>query len=175
VNLIEHFQNARNPVCVPAGQAIFHEGERGTVMYLLMDGMADLTVGGVMVELAIAGSLIGEMALIDDAERSATLTARTDCKLIAIDSRRFDVLIRESPGFAREVMKVMAERMRRMNERLNEPVELSLPATDDQARELEQPGASERGREGDGVSAGRFPDLEAQFAEAGGKGIRFPD
>ena len=160
MNLIEHFQNARNPVCVPAGQAIFHEGERGTVMYLLMDGMADLTVGGVMVELAIAGSLIGEMALIDDAERSATLTARTDCKLIAIDSWRFDVLIRESPGFARQVMKVMAERMRRMNERLEG---------------LEKPGAPERGGEGDGVSAGRFPDLEAQFAEAGGKGIRFPD
>jgi CRP-like cAMP-binding protein len=125
VNLIEHFQNARNPIYVPSGQAIFREGERGTVMYLLMDGMADLTVGGTMVELAIAGSIIGEMALIDDSERSATLTARTDCKLVAIDGKRFDVLVRESPGFARHVMKVMAERLRRMNERLG-PNELAL-------------------------------------------------
>ena len=120
MNLIEHFQNARNPICIPAGQAIFHEGERGTVMYLLMDGMADLTVDGVMVELAIAGTLIGEMALIDQSERSATATARTDCRLLAIDSKRFDLLIRESPGVARHVMKVMAERLRRMNERLTE-------------------------------------------------------
>jgi CRP-like cAMP-binding protein len=160
VNLIEHFQNARNPVCVPAGEVIFHEGERGAVMYLLMDGMADLTVGGVMVELAIAGSLIGEMALIDASERSATLTARTDCKLIAIDSKRFDLLIRESPGFGRHVMKVMAERLRRMNERLEE---------------LEKPAAPERGGEGDRVTAGRFPDIDAHFAEAGSEGLRLLD
>jgi CRP/FNR family cyclic AMP-dependent transcriptional regulator len=123
VDLIQHFQNARNPICIPAGHVIFHEGERGTVMYLLMDGMADLTVGGVMVELDIAGSIIGEMALIDDSARSATATARTDCRLLAVDSKRFDLLIRESPTFARHVMKLMAERMRRMNERLvPEPV-----------------------------------------------------
>jgi CRP-like cAMP-binding protein len=126
VDLIEHFQNARNPICVPAGQAVFHEGERGTVMYLLLDGMADLTVSGVMVELAIAGSIVGEMALIDDSERSATLTARTDCKLVAIDGKRFDVLVRESPGFARHVMKIMAERLRRMNERITPMKELAL-------------------------------------------------
>ena len=123
MNLIEHFQNARNPVCIPAGHVIFHEGEHGTVMYLLMDGMADLTVGGAMVELAIAGSIIGEMALVDESARSATATARTDCRLLAIDGKRFDLLIRESPSFARHVMKLMAERMRRMNERLvPEPV-----------------------------------------------------
>jgi CRP-like cAMP-binding protein len=88
--------------------------------------MADLTVSGVMVELAIAGSIVGEMALIDDSERSATLTARTDCKLVAIDGKRFDVLVRESPGFARHVMKIMAERLRRMNERITPMKELAL-------------------------------------------------
>ena len=131
MNLIEHFQNARNPIGIPAGNVIFHEGERGTVMYLLMDGMADLTVDGVMVELAIAGSIIGEMALIDDTVRSATATARTDCRLLAIDGKRFDLLIRESPTFARHVMKLMAERMRRMNERLT-----ADPATDVRFREI---------------------------------------
>jgi CRP/FNR family cyclic AMP-dependent transcriptional regulator len=128
VNLIEHFQNARNPICIPAGHVIFHEGERGTVMYLVMDGMADLTVDDVMVELAIAGTIIGEMALIDDSARSATATARTDCRLLAIDGKRFDLLIRESPGFARHVMKLMAERLRRMNERLTEEPVRDVPS-----------------------------------------------
>jgi CRP-like cAMP-binding protein len=141
VNLIEHFQNARNVICIPAGEAIFHEGERGTVMYLLMDGMADLTVGGRLVELAIAGSLLGEMALIDDAERSATATARTDCRLIAIDARRFDLLIRESPTFGRQVMKVMAERLRRMNERLREANELARKTAVAEARTARFPQA----------------------------------
>jgi CRP-like cAMP-binding protein len=157
VNLIEHFQNARNLICVPAGQAIFHEGERGTVMYLLMDGMADLTVGGRLVELAIAGSLLGEMALIDDAERSATATARTDCRLISIDSRRFDLLIRESPTFGRQVMKVMAERLRRMNERLREAEELALRAKLAEARTTRIPQAREARRRSfrGGDSSGR--------------------
>lgn len=120
MNVIEHFQDARHILSIPAGQAIFHEGERGTVMYVLLDGMVDVSVGGLMVELAQPGSLLGEMALVDNAERSATAVARSDCRLVAIDARQFDLLVRETPEFARHVMRVIAERLRRMNERLHE-------------------------------------------------------
>lgn len=120
INVVEHFRHARNVVTIPAGHAIFHEGEKGGVMYVLLDGMVDVSVGGLMVELAQPGSLLGEMALVDGSERSATATARTDCRLVAIDSRQFDLLVHETPAFARHVMRVMAERLRRMNERLRE-------------------------------------------------------
>lgn len=120
MNVLEHFQNARSVVVVLAGDAIFHEGERGSVMYVLIEGMADVTVGGLLVELAQPGTLLGEMALVDASERSATVTARTNCRLVAIDARQFDLLVQETPEFARHVMRVMAERLRRMNERLRE-------------------------------------------------------
>ena len=120
INVIEHFQNARHIISIPAGQAIFHEGERGTVMYVLLEGMVDVSIGGLMVELAQPGSLLGEMALVDNAERSASAVARTDCRVVAIDAKQFDLLVRETPEFARHVMRVMAERLRRMNERLRE-------------------------------------------------------
>ena len=120
VNVIEHFKNARHVVSIPAGQAIFHEGERGSVMYVLLEGMVDVSIGGLMVELAQPGSLLGEMALVDGGERSASAIARTNCRLVAIDARQFDLLVQETPAFARHVMRVMAERLRRMNERLRE-------------------------------------------------------
>jgi CRP-like cAMP-binding protein len=58
------------------------------------------------------------MALIDGSPRSATAVCRTRCRLAAIDTARFDALVRETPEFARHVMGSMAERMRRMNDRL---------------------------------------------------------
>lgn len=130
MNLIEHFQAARNFVTVPAGEPIFREGEAGAVMYVLLDGMADVIVGDTLVELAQPGGLLGEMALVDMSPRSATVVARSDCRLIPIEAKQFDLLVRETPEFARHVMGVIAERLRRMNERLREAVgEVSFRVT----------------------------------------------
>jgi CRP/FNR family transcriptional regulator, cyclic AMP receptor protein len=120
MNLIEHFRHARKVLSVPAGEAIFREGDSGTVMYVLLDGEADIVVGEAPIERAGPGTLVGEMALVDISPRSASLVARTDCRLLPIEPREFDLLIRETPEFARHVMSVMADRLRRMNERMKE-------------------------------------------------------
>ena len=127
MDLIGHFQDARNFITVQAGDAIFREGDPGTVMYVLIDGLAEVTVADTLVELATAGALIGEMALVDMSTRSATVIARSDCRLIPVDAKQFDLLVRETPEFARHVMGVIAERLRRMNERLREAMgEISI-------------------------------------------------
>jgi CRP-like cAMP-binding protein len=118
MNLIAHFEDARNAVCIQAGQTIFKQGQRGTVMYVLIDGVAEILVGGHSVEFAEGGALLGEMALVDDEPRSATVVARTACKLVPIPQAQFDLLVRETPEFARCVMMSMAERLRRMNQRM---------------------------------------------------------
>lgn len=120
MDLIGHFQNARETVSLSAGQTLFREGQPAEVMYVMLEGTASVLIGETLVELAGPGALLGEMALVDDSQRSATVIARSDCRLISIDSRQFDLLIREEPAFARQVMRVMAERLRRMNERLTE-------------------------------------------------------
>jgi len=116
MDLIKHFDNARNTVFIEAGQTIFRQGQRGTVMYLLLDGVAEILVGTRSVELAHGGTLIGEMALIDDEARSATVVARTACHLVPIPQAQFDLLVQETPEFARCVMASLAARLRRMNE-----------------------------------------------------------
>ncbi len=120
MNLIEHFQNARDTVSLAPGQTLFSEGQRAEAMYVLLEGTASVLLGETPVELAEPGALLGEMALIDDSKRSATVVARSECRLVSINARQFDLLIREEPAFARQVMKAMAERLRRMNARLTE-------------------------------------------------------
>lgn len=116
MNVIEHFRNARAVRTLPAGTELFRAGEKGDVMYLLLEGSASVMVGSNVVEIAEAGTLLGEMALVDAQQRSATVVTRTQCKLVPIGIAEFDLLVHETPAFSRYVMKVMAERLRRMNE-----------------------------------------------------------
>lgn len=120
MDVLEHFRRARNIVTMPRGAVLFAEGERSSGMYVLVQGRAEISVAGQVVESAGPGALIGEMALVSSAPRSATVTAGTECKVVAVDVRQFDLLVRESPEFARHVMAVIADRLRRTNERLKE-------------------------------------------------------
>lgn len=127
MDLVAHFEGARNLVHIQAGLPLFSEGEFGTNMYVLMEGSAAVCVGGEVLEVAKPGALLGEMALVDSSARSATVIAGANCRVISINRPQFDVLVRESPEFARHVMTVMADRLRRMNERLKEALgELSV-------------------------------------------------
>ncbi|MET1083746.1 MAG: cyclic nucleotide-binding domain-containing protein [Burkholderiales bacterium] len=101
-----------------AGQALFREGEPGDVMYVLITGTANIVVGGEVIEEAGSGALLGELALIDSAPRAATVVATTACRLAPLNKEQFHTLIRETPYFATEVMKVMADRLRRMDRRV---------------------------------------------------------
>ena len=121
MDVLAHFRAARNAVTMPRGSVVFNEGEQGSNMYVLIQGRAEVKVGDQVVESAVPGSLLGEMALISiGAPRSATVVAATECKLVSVDIKTFDLLARESPEFARHVMTVMAERLRHTNDRLRE-------------------------------------------------------
>ena len=120
MDVVAHFRGARSSITMPTGAVLFAEGEQGTTMYVLVEGSAEISVGGDTVETAGPGALLGEMALVSAAPRSATVVMRTPCRLVPVEVRQFDLLVRESPEFARHVMTVMAERLRRTNERLKE-------------------------------------------------------
>ncbi len=117
MDLIELFQDETDSISITAGEAVFHEGDAGLVMYVLIEGLADILVGEELVERAGPGAIFGEMALIDSVPRSATAIARKDCRLLPINAQKFDTLIQKTPNFARHVMQVMATRIRNMNKR----------------------------------------------------------
>ena len=118
VHVLEHFRNDPAVKTVPAGMTLFKAGDPADFVYILIDGQANLLVGKTVVEVAVRGNLLGEVALIDGKPRSATVVTRTQCQVLPIDGARFHALMRELPEFSDYVMNAMAERMRRMNDNL---------------------------------------------------------
>jgi CRP/FNR family transcriptional regulator, cyclic AMP receptor protein len=100
------------------GQKIFAEGQPGKVMYVIAEGEVEILVKGKLIEKVLTGGIVGELGIIDNEPRSATAIAITDCKLIVVDKKRFAFLVQETPNFANQVMKIMARRLRRINEYL---------------------------------------------------------
>ncbi len=109
---------AHNPtiVNVPAGEALFREGEEGRMMYVLTTGSAEVIVNNRVVEALQHGSIVGEIGIVLPGPRSATVVATTDCEFVEVDEKRFQFLVQQTPFFATQVMRVMAERLRRINQ-----------------------------------------------------------
>jgi CRP/FNR family transcriptional regulator, cyclic AMP receptor protein len=118
VHVLEHFRNSPAIKTVPAGTTLFRAGDVADFVYILIEGQANLLVGKTIVEVAVRGNLLGEIALIDGKPRSATVVTRTEVRVLPIDAAHFERLMRDMPEFSRYVMTAMAERMRRMNDNL---------------------------------------------------------
>lgn len=112
------FQHSTEFVELKSGETLFKEGDPGDMVYVLMEGTAEISVGGVVFEKCGSGAIVGEMAVIDTTARSATVTAVSECKFVAISPERFNFLITETPGFAVEVMRTMADRLKRCDMRV---------------------------------------------------------
>ena len=97
------------------GDVIFKEGERGDLMYVIIEGRVEFMIRGTSVRDFGPGEVFGEMALISEKPRSATVVAKTDCKLAPISRKRFLLLVQQSPQFSLHMLDVMAERIRWMD------------------------------------------------------------
>ncbi len=101
-------------VRVPEGTAVIREGEPGDTMFVLLEGELAVTVRGKPIDHLYPGSVLGEMAMVDDRSRSATAVAVGDVELVRFDRPRFLELIRQTPEFAARVMNIMSVRTRRL-------------------------------------------------------------
>lgn len=110
---------SKSEECLPftSGQVVFREGDSGDSLYIVADGQVDIILGNQIIETVESGGMIGEFALIDEKPRSATAVARTDCVLVPVSRQHFLTLIQRTPLFALQVMRIMADRLRRANDR----------------------------------------------------------
>jgi len=108
--------NEREQRTFKAGDVIFKQGDVGDVMYGVIEGEIEITVKDRVVENVGPGGVVGEVALVDTLPRSATATARTDARVAVIDNHRFMLMVAQNPWFSIQVMRVMADRLRRWGE-----------------------------------------------------------
>jgi len=101
-------------ISLPAGQVLFSQGSPGDRAYVVKAGELEIikNLNGRRVLLAVrkSGDVIGEMSLVEDVPRSATVRARTDSQLYAIDQDQFDDLIRNSPTASRVLLNTVLAR-----------------------------------------------------------------
>ena len=97
---------------VPKGRAFIRQGEVGREFFVIVDGEAKVSLPGKRAKAVGPGTALGELALFDQAPRSATVSAESDMRLLVLDSRGFASLIREVPSVAGKLFQVMAQRLR---------------------------------------------------------------
>lgn len=110
-------------VDVPAGHYLFREGEAGSEMYIVESGsIAILRSARGSEPLAVleAGDFLGEMAVLEDQPRFASALARTDCRLLRIERAAFAELLRQNVEIAVRIMRKLALRQRRAEQRISE-------------------------------------------------------
>ena len=98
-----------------AGDVIFRQGDPARELFIVQSGEVEIHLGNRLLETLPQYSIFGEMALIDNAPRSATAIAATDAKLVPVSEKQFLFLISNTPYFALNVMRVMARRLRAAN------------------------------------------------------------
>jgi CRP/FNR family cyclic AMP-dependent transcriptional regulator len=112
---INLFNNAKDFIIIPAGEVIFEKGGIADYMYVIIEGEVEILIDGKFLDITSDGGIIGEMALIDSSPRSATAIAKTECKLVPVDQKRFEFLVQQTPNFSINVMKIMVERIRKLD------------------------------------------------------------
>ncbi|HUL94603.1 MAG TPA: cyclic nucleotide-binding domain-containing protein [Usitatibacter sp.] len=112
---LEMFNNEADTVSFAAGETIFRSGEAADQMYVLLKGEVDIVLGEEVIETLGPGDPFGEMALIDQAPRIATAIAKSPVTLATVSEKRFLFMVQQTPYFSIQIMKVMADRLRRMN------------------------------------------------------------
>lgn len=116
MEILRLLQNAETFEIYSPGQTIFLRGEPGTVMYIIKEGEVELYFRKLRFATLGPEGIFGEMALLDNELRSLSAIAKTECKLVPIDQTRFSSLVQQKPLFALQIMQVMADRLRSMNE-----------------------------------------------------------
>ncbi len=114
--MVDGMEKKLNP-----GEVLFHEGDRGDVMYLIREGKIKITKGSGEDEKVLAvlkeGDFFGEMAIIDGSPRSAGAIGATPVSLLVIDKETFQAKIKENP-LIHYVLETLSRRLRATDEQI---------------------------------------------------------
>lgn len=98
---------------------IFKEGDPGEKMYIIVEGQVELTMATLDDTFVLSkfskGDLFGEMAVIDELERTATATTKTATTLLEIGHDEFFLFVKQHPNFAISLLKMISRRLRETN------------------------------------------------------------
>jgi CRP/FNR family transcriptional regulator, cyclic AMP receptor protein len=96
---------------IPAGRALCTEGEIGHEFFVIVDGKVEVTRSGKRVATRGGGEFVGEIALLEQTPRTATVTAKTPLRVFVLTNQDFRTLINENPAVERKLLRALARRV----------------------------------------------------------------
>ncbi|MBZ0104076.1 MAG: cyclic nucleotide-binding domain-containing protein [Sulfuricella denitrificans] len=101
----------------PKGEVVFHEGDPGSYMLVLIEGRMEVSKSGDggfhLLSYEGRGRVLGEMALLDREQRSATCVAATDCDMLTINQEGMERMAQEFPAIAYKLLFIVARLLSR--------------------------------------------------------------
>ena len=104
---------------IPSGTEFFKEGDIGDAFYVLTDGEVEVSkvINGkktilTTIKSSDESNFFGEMALVEDLPRNATITSKTECEILQIEKKNFDMLLRINSFVALRIMTALTKRLR---------------------------------------------------------------
>jgi CRP-like cAMP-binding protein len=96
---------------LPVGKELTHQGATGNEFLVVLDGEVDVVIDGKVVASRGPGDYFGEIALLDDRPRVATVVAKTPVSIEVIGRREFKALVDDQPEIAQQLLATMAQRL----------------------------------------------------------------
>ncbi|MBW3665571.1 MAG: cyclic nucleotide-binding domain-containing protein [Actinobacteria bacterium] len=101
------------------GRQLVKEGRQGVEFFVIVSGKATVTRGGTEIASLGPGDFFGELALLDNEPRSASVTVDTPMEALVIDAREFRSLLEDAPQLTFKVLAGMARRIRDLDDRIH--------------------------------------------------------
>jgi CRP-like cAMP-binding protein len=108
---LESLAHALVPVRLQTGEEIFRQGDVGDRYYIIDSGEVDVLIDGEVVNVMEPGGYFGEIALLRDIPRTATVRAKTDVELLALDRDDFIAAVTGHAASAEAADAVVATRL----------------------------------------------------------------
>ena len=97
---------------VEAGKVLAREGATGSEFFVIVEGDVSVTKDGQEIRSLGPGDFFGEIALIEDRPRTATVTAKTPLRFFVLTRQNFRTLLQQQPELEEKVMHALEERVR---------------------------------------------------------------
>jgi CRP-like cAMP-binding protein len=110
--------SAAKEVTHKQGDVLAREGDKGIGFFVIAEGTARVNVGKSSRARLGPGDFFGEISLLDEGPRSATVTAETPMTLYGLTAWSFRQLVAQNPSIAQKLLRVMADRLRRTSKDL---------------------------------------------------------
>lgn len=106
-------------VSFKAGRALIEQGQPGREAFIITKGVAKVSRGGRVLARVGAGEMVGELALLDNGPRTASVVCETDVEAVVISQRHLHGVLYDVPSLARKLLSTLAGRVRDLDKAVN--------------------------------------------------------